>query len=92
MQGKIGMVSDAAKLFDLQHGQDTGETLMIIRVPAIIKTWRYAVRRKSLVVCHKQSMVIGQVLRNAIMGNSMYLAGYHSEMAFSVNIALSKPL
>ena len=89
--GKIGTASDAAKSFELlkilARGQprvahvikmcNTRETHVIIRVPAVIKTWRVAVRRESLGVCHGQSTVIAWVLRVDITGNSVCLAAYH---------------
>ena len=46
---------------------------VIIRVPAVIKTWRDAVRRESLGVCHGQSAVIGRVLRVGITGKNVCL-------------------
>ena len=63
---------------------NTRETHVIIRVPAVIKTWGDAVRRESLGVCHGQSTVIGRVLRVGITGNSVCLAAYHWQMDFSV--------
>ena len=89
--GKIGTASDAAKSFELlkilARGQpqvahvvkmcNTCETHMMIRVPAVIKTWGDTVRRKSLGVCHGQSTVIGRVLHVGFTGNSMCLAAYH---------------
>ena len=85
------MASDAAKSFELlkilARGQprvahvvktcNTLETRVVIRVPAVIKTWGDAVRRESLAVCHGQSTVIGRMLRVGITGNSVCLAAYH---------------
>ena len=82
--GKIGTALGAAKHFELlkllAHGQlrvahvvktcNTREAHVIIRVPAVIKTWGDAVRRESLGICHGQSTVIGRVLRVGITGNS----------------------
>ena len=90
-RGKFETASDAAKSFELlkilARGQprathvvktcNTRETHVIIRVPAVIKTWGDAVRRESLAVCHWQSTVIGRVLRVGIMGNSVCFAAYH---------------
>ena len=95
---KIRTASDAAKSFELlkilARGQprvahvvktcNTRETHVIIRVPAVIKTWGDAVRRESLGVCLGQSTVIGRVLRVGITGNSVCLATYHWQMDFSV--------
>ena len=95
---KIGTASDAAKSFELLkilarrqprvahvvQTCNTRETHVIIRVPAVIKTWGDAVRRGSLGVCLGQSTDIGRVLRVGIMGNSMCLAAYHLQMDFSV--------
>ena len=95
--GKIGTASDAAKSFELlkivARGQprvvhvvktcNTRKTHVIIRVPVVIKTWGDAVRRESLGVCHRQSTVIGRVLRIGITGNSVCLAAYHWQMDFS---------
>lgn len=74
------MASDAAKSVELvkilARGQsrathfittcNTHETQVIIRVPAVIKTWRDTVRPKSLAVSHGQSTAIGRVLRVGI--------------------------
>ena len=67
---------------DVQHTWNTCETHMIIRVPAVIKTWGDAVRPESLEVCPGQSTVIGRVLRVGIAGNSVCLAAYHWQMDF----------
>ena len=56
---------------------NTREPHVIIRVPAVTKTWGDAARRKNLGVCHGQSTVIGRVLRVGITGNSVRLAAYH---------------
>ena len=64
---------------------NTRETHVIIRVPAVIKTWGDAVRRERLGVCLGQSTVIGRVLRVGITVNSVCLAAYHWQMDFSVN-------
>ena len=69
---------------DVQHTWDTRETHLIIRVPAVIKTWGDAVRRESLEACPGQSTVIGQVLRDGIAENSVCLAAYHWQMDFPV--------
>ena len=98
MRGKIGTASDVAKSFELlkilARGQprvahvvktcNTRQTHVIIRVPAVIKTWGEVVRRESLGVCHGQSTVIGRVLGVGITGNSMCLAAYHWQMDFSM--------
>ena len=63
---------------------NTRETHVIIRVPAVIKTWGDAVRRESLGVCLGQSTVIGRALRVGITVNSVCLAAYHWQMDFSV--------
>ena len=98
MRGKIETASDAAKIFELLkilvRGQpqvahvvktcNTHETHVIIRVPAVIKTWGDRVRRKSLGICHRQSTVIGRVLRVGIAGNNMCLAAYHWQMDFAM--------
>ena len=95
-RGKIGTASDAAKSFELlkilARGQprpaqvvrtrNTRETCVIIRVPAVIKTWGDAVRRESLGVWHGQSTVIGRVLRVGITGNSVCLVAYYWQMDF----------
>ena len=65
---------------------NTREAHVIVRVPAVIKTWLDAVRRKSLAVCHDQSTVIGRVLRVWIAGNSVCLAAYHGQMDFSYRL------
>ena len=97
-RGKIGTASDAAKNFELlkilARGQsrvahvvktcNTREAHVIIRVLAVIKTWRDKVRRESLGVCHGQSTVIGRVLRVGITGNSVCLAAYYWQMVFAV--------
>ena len=97
-RGKIGTASDVAKSFELlkilAHGQprvahvvktcNTRETHVIIRVPAVIKTWGDAVRRESLGICHGQSTVIRWVLRVGITGNSVCLAAYHWQIYFPV--------
>ena len=94
----MGTASDAAKSFELLKilacGQprvahvvktrNTRETHVIIRVPAVIKTWGDAVRRESLGVCLGQSTVIGRMLRVGITGNSVCLAAYHWQLDFSV--------
>ena len=51
---------------------NTCETHVIIRVPAVIKTWGDAVRRESWGVCHGESTVIRQVLRHWQMDFSAY--------------------
>ena len=56
---------------------NTRDTHVIIRVPAVIKTWMDAVRRESLGVCHGHSTVIGRVLHVDITGNSVCSAVYH---------------
>ena len=85
-RGKMGTASDAAKSFELlkilAHGQsrvahvaktcNTRETHVIVRVPAVIKTWGDAVRREGLGVCHGQSTVIGRLLRVGMKGNSVF--------------------
>ena len=68
----------------MQHTWNTRESNVIIRVPAVIKTWGDAVRRESLGVCLGQSTVIGRVLRVGITVNSVCLAAYHWQMDFSV--------
>ena len=92
---KIGTASDAAKSFELLNilarGQprvahvvktcNTRETRVIIRVPAVIKTWGDAVRRGSLGVCLGQSTVIGRVLRVGITENSVCLAACNDPKA-----------
>ena len=97
-QGKIGTASDAAKSFELlkilARGQprvahvvktcNTRETHVIIRVPAVIKTWGDALRRERLGVCLGQSTDIGRVLHVGITGKSVCLAAYHLQMDFSV--------
>ena len=62
---------------------NTHETHVIIRVPAVIKTWGDTLRRESLGVSHGQSTVIGRVLHIGITGNSVCLAAYHWQMDFS---------
>ena len=98
MRRKIGTASDAAKSFELLKilarrqprvahvvkTCNTCETHVIIRVPAVIKTWWDAVRHESLGICQGQSTVIGRVLRVGITGNSLCLAGYHWQKYFSV--------
>ena len=64
------------------HGKDVKH--VIIRVPAVIKTWGDTVRRESLGVSHRQSTVIGWVLRIGITGISVCLAASHWQMDFSV--------
>ena len=95
---KIGTASDAAKSFELlkilARGQprvahvvktcNTHETHVIIRVPAVIKTWGDVVRRESLGGCLEQSTFIWRVLRIGITGNSVCLAAYHWQMDFSM--------
>ena len=67
------------------HGKDLQHTVhLIIRVPAVIKTWGDAVRRESLGICHGQSRVIGRVLHVGITRNSLCLADYHWQIYFSV--------
>ena len=97
-QGKFGTALDPTKSFELLKilacGQqrvahvvktcNTRETHVIIRVPAVIKTWGEAVRRESLGICHGQSMVIGRVLCVGITENSVCLAAYHWQIYFSV--------
>ena len=97
-RGEIGTASDTAKSFELlkilARGQsrvthvvktcNTRETHVIIRVPAVIKTWGDTVRPESLRVCHGQSTVVGRVLRVGITGNSVCLTAYHWQMDFSV--------
>ena len=56
---------------------NTREIHVIIRGPAVIKTWEDAVRGESLAVCHGHSTVIGRVLRVAITGNCVCSAAYH---------------
>ena len=63
---------------------NTRETHVIIRVPAVIKTWGDAVRRESLGNSHGQSTVIGRMLRVGITGNSVCLAACHWRIYFSV--------
>ena len=63
---------------------NTRGTHVIIRVPAVIKTWGDAVRRESSGVCHGQSTIFGRLLRVGITGNSVCLAAYHWQMDFSV--------
>ena len=98
MLRKIRTASDAAKSIEqlkiLARGQprvahvvktcNTHEKHVIIRVPAVIKTWGDAVIRESLGVCLGQSTVIGWVLRVGITGNSVDLAVYHWQIDFSV--------
>ena len=60
------------------------ESHVIIRVPAVIKTWGDAERRESLGVCLGQTTVIGRVLRVGITANNVCLAAYHWQMDFSV--------
>ena len=69
---------------DVQHTWNTRETHVIIRVPAVIKSWGHAVRRESLEACPGQSTVIGRVLRDGIAENSVCLAAYHWRMGFPV--------
>ena len=96
--GKIRTASEAAKSFELLKilarrqprlahvvkTCNTSETHVIIRVPAVIKTWGDAVRCESLGICHGQSTVIGRVLPVGITGNSVYLADYHWQIYFSM--------
>ena len=91
MRGKNGTALDVVKSFELLKtlagGQpraahvvktcNTRETHMVLRVLAVIKTWGDAVRRESLGVCHRQSTVIGRVLRVGITGNSVCIVAYH---------------
>ena len=98
MCGKIGTASDVAKSFELLKilareqprvahvvkTCNTHETHVIIRVPAVIKTWGDAVRCESLWISHGQSTVIGRVLRVGITENSVFLAAYHWQMYFSM--------
>ena len=95
-RGKIRTASDMAKSFELlkilARGQPqaahmvkmcyTHETHVIIRVPAVIKTWKDAVRGESLGACH--GPVSGRVLRVGIKGNSVCLVAYHWQMDFSI--------
>ena len=69
---------------DVQHTWNMRESHVIIRVPAVIKTWGDAVRRESLGVCLGQTTVIGRVLRVGITANNVCLAAYHWQMDFSV--------
>ena len=55
---------------------------LIIRVPAVIKTWGDAIRCESLGVCHGHSTVIGRVLCVGITGNNVCLAAYPWKMDF----------
>ena len=63
---------------------NTHETHVIIRVPAVIITWKDAVRGESLGACHGQSRVSRRVLRVGITGNSVCLVAYHWQMDFSI--------
>ena len=93
-RGKIGRGKKSFELLkSLAHGQpraahmvktcNTRETHVMIRVPAVLKTWGDTVRRESLGVCHGQSMVIRRVLRVGITEKSVCLAAYHWQMDFS---------
>ena len=94
--GKIGTASDEEKVLNCskilarEHPPvahvvktcNTRKTHVMIRVPAVTKTWGDAVRRESLGVCRGQSTAITRVLRVGITVNSVCLAAFHWQKDF----------
>ncbi len=77
---------------DVQHTWYTRKTHAIIRVMPAMKSWRDALGRESLAICHGQKTVIGGVLRVGITGNSVCLTSYHWQMDFTCGwLAVFRP-